>query len=165
MRISCCFCLFVLAMCTAMGRGQEDQQNRPTKTTLCVLAEQPEQYAGKMVAVRAKEMGKDFWIEDFANTSCSAWTQVIVVYPDQINPVPGFNLVRDDAFRKFFEEIQKGNTVEATYVGRFDVAFVWRDHKRISVGTDKGYGKKQKYGARLVLQSISEVVARPRYHR
>jgi len=110
-------------------------------------------------------MGKDFWIEDFTNRSCSSWTQVIVVYPDQIKPAPVFDLVRDDAFNKFFEEVRKGKNVEATYEGRFDAAYVWRDHKRISVGTDKGYGKKQKYGARIVLRSISEVVARPRYHK
>jgi len=110
-------------------------------------------------------MGKDFWIEDFTNRSCSSWTQVIVVYPDQIKPAPGFDLVRDDAFNKFLEEVRNGKNVEATYEGRFDVAYVWRDHKRISVGTDKGYGKKQEYGARIVLRSISEVVARPRYHK
>jgi hypothetical protein len=67
-----------------MGRGHADHRSSPIKATLCELAEHPEQYVGKMVAVHASEMGKDFWIEDFANKFCSAWTQVIVVYPDQI---------------------------------------------------------------------------------
>ena len=165
MRISCCFCVLLLAFYTPIGRRHADQLSAPIKATLCELAEHPEQYAGKMVTVHASEMGKDFWIEDFTNRSCSSWTQVIVVYPDQIKPAPGFDLVRDDTFNKFFEEVRKGKNVEATYEGRFDAAYVWRDHKRISVGTDKGYGKKQKYGARIVLRSISEVVARPRYHK
>jgi hypothetical protein len=165
MKLSFCFCILLLAFCIAMGRGDAHPQNAPIKASLCELAEHPDQYAGKMVSVHASEMGKDFWIEDFTNKSCSAWTQVIVVYPDQTKPAPGFDLVRDDAFNKFFEEVRLGRNVEATYEGRFDVAYVWRDHKRISVGTEKGYGKKQKYGARIVLRSISEVVARPRYHK
>jgi hypothetical protein len=164
MKTSLCFWALFLALYTTMGRGNADQQSQqsaPINPTLCDLAEHPEQYAGKMVAVHASEMGKDFWIEDFTNKSCSSWTQVVVVYPDQIKPAPGFDLVRDDAFKR--------RNVEATYEGRFDVAYVWRDRKRISVGTDKGYGKKQKYGARIVLRSISEVIARPRprprYHK
>ena len=165
MKLSSCFCVSLLAFYTAMGRGRADSQSAPIKVTLCELAEHPEQYAGKMVAVHASEMGKDFWIEDFTNKSCSAWTEVVVVYPDQIRPAPGFDLIHNDAFNKFFEAVRQGRNVEATYEGRFDVAYVWRDHKRISVGTDKGYGKKQKYGARIVLRSISEVVARPRYHK
>ena len=114
-----------------------------------------------MVAVHASEMGKDFWIEDFNNSPCSAWTQVAVVYPDQVRPSPGFDLVRDDAFNKFFEEVRKGRNVEATYEGRFDVAFVWREHKRIDVGSEKGYGRKHRYGARIVLHKISDVISHP----
>lgn len=165
MRISCCFCVLLLALYLAVGRGHSEEQSVPIKVTLCELAEHPEQYAGKIVAVHSSEMGKDFWIEDFTNKSCSSWTQVIVVYPDQVKPAPGFDLVRNDDFNKFFEEVRKGKNVEATYEGRFDVAYVWRNHKRISVGTEKGYGKKGKYGARIVLRRISEVVARPRYHK
>ena len=168
MRTSFWICVLLSALCTAMGRGQTEQQSQQStaiKTTLCDLAEHPEQYAGKMVAVHATAMGKDFWIEDFANKSCSSWTQVTVVYPDQIKPDPGFGLVHDDALDKCFEVVRKGTSVEATYEGRFDVAYVWRDHKRVSVGTQNGYGKKGKYGARIVLRNISEVVARPRYHK
>jgi hypothetical protein len=162
---SCCFCALLMVLYSAVRRGHAEGQSAPIKVTLCELAEHPEQYAGKMVAVHASEMGKDFWIEDFTNKSCAAWTQVIVVYPNQIKPAPGFDLIRDDAFDKFFEEVRKGMNVEATYEGRFDVAYVWRDHKRISIGTEKGFGKKGKYGARIVLRNITEVVARPRYHK
>ena len=163
MKISRSDSLLLLALCAAIGQGHADDQGAPIKVTLCELAEHPEQYAGKMVAVHASEMGKDFWIEDFTNKPCSAYTPVIVVYPDQVKPTAGFNLVRDNAFNKFFEDIRKGMRVEATYEGRFDVAYVWRDHKRIEVGSDKGYGKKNRYGARVVLRRISDVVSRPRH--
>jgi hypothetical protein len=163
MKISWSCSVLLLGLCAVIGQGHADEQGAPIKVTLCDLAEHPEQYAGKMVAVRASEMGKDFWIEDFTNKPCSAYTPVIVVYPDQIKPAPGFDLVRDDTFNKFFEEVRKGRYVEATYEGRFDVAYVWRDHKRIGVGSDKGYGKKHRYGARVVLRRISDVVSRPRY--
>ena len=63
MKLSSCFCVSLLAFYTAMGRGRADSQSAPIKVTLCELAEHPEQYAGKMVAVHASEMGKDFWIE------------------------------------------------------------------------------------------------------
>ncbi len=157
-------CVILLAF-HVLGQEQMQQQSAPIKTTLCELAEHPEQYAGKMVAVHASEMGKDFWIEDFNNPPCSAWTQVIVVYPDQVRPSPGFALVRDDNFNKFFEEVRKGRNVDATYEGRFDVAFVWREHKRIEIGSEKGYGKKQRYGARIILHKISDVVSHPHYHK
>jgi hypothetical protein len=165
MKISSWLCVLLLALYTAMGRGQTDQQSAPIKTTLCELAEHPEQYTGKMIAAHASEMGKDFWIEDFTKKSCSAWAQVMVVYPDQIKPAPGFDLVRDDAFNRFFEEVRKGRNVEATYEGRFDVAYVWRDHKRIDVGSEKGYGKKHRYGARIVLHQISDVVSHPHHSK
>lgn len=163
MRKSLSFFVLLLALYTLLGRATAEQKNAPIKATLCELAEQPEKYAGRMVAVHANEMGKDFWIEDFTNKSCSSWTGVIVVYPDLVKPAPGFDLLRDDAFNKFFEEVRKRKSVEATYEGRFDVAYVWRNHKRIDVGSDKGYGKKHRYGARIVLRQISDVVSRPRY--
>src|SRR5262244_940969 len=123
MRIPSTFCALLLVFYASVTQAQTEQENAPIKTTLCDLAEHPEQYAGKMVAVHATEMGKDFWIEDFASKPCSAWIQVIVVYPDRIKPSPGFGLVRDDEFNKFFEEVRKGRNVDATYEGRFDVAY------------------------------------------
>jgi len=135
------------------------------KTTLCDLYQHPEKYAGKLVHVHASVSGKDLWIDDFQKEACPAWTNVTAVYPHQVQPPPGFSFAEDESFAKFQDALHKGMNVEATFEGRFDVAFVWRDHKRISVGSDKGYGKKHKFGARLVLQRVSEVVARPRYHK
>src|SRR5690242_17862824 len=98
MKIRSTFFALLLAVCAGVVQAQTGQENVPIKVTLCDLAEHPERYAGKIVAVHATEMGKDLWIEDFVNKPCSAWTQIIVVYPDRIKPPPGFALVRDDAF-------------------------------------------------------------------
>jgi len=53
--------------------------------------------------------------------------------------------------------------IDATYEGRFDAAFAWRDHKRVRVGPDgeNGYGKKHEYDARIVLRQVSDVWAKP----
>ena len=165
MRVLWYLCFLSLAFCRAAEERHRGQQSAPTKVTLCELAEHPDWYAGKIVAIHATEMGRDFWIEDFTKKCSSSWADVIVVYPNQIKPRSEFDLVRDEPFNTFFEEVRKGNNVEATYEGRFDVAYVWRDHKRIWVGTDKGYGEKHNHGARIVLRSISEVVSRPRYRK
>ena len=156
--------LFILfsAFYDPFSQERPDQQSTPVHATLCELAEHPEQYAGKMIAVHANEMGKDFWIEDFSNKTCSAWTQVMVVYPEQVKPSPGFDLIRDDVFDRFFAEMRKGQNVEATYEGRYDVAYVWRDHKRIDVTSQKGYGKNHRYGARIVLHRVYDVLSHPR---
>ena len=150
----------LVTLWVAIGQGlAQDLVLSPIKVTLCDLAEHPERYAGRMVVVRASEIGPEFGIEDFTNKACSSYTPVVVVFPDQVEPTPGFGLVRDEAFNKFFEEVRKGKHVEATYEGRFDVAYVWRDHKLIYVGSGKGYGKNYKYGARIVLHRLSDVVS------
>lgn len=137
------------------------QMETPLKVTMCELYEHPEQYAGKMVTVRASVAGNDLWIDSFEQKACPTWTQVVVIFPDQVKPEPGFGLVRDDSLTKLLDSVRGGKGVEATFEGRFDAAFVWRDHKKIAVGTDAGYGKKNRYGGRIVLQRVSDVVVLP----
>jgi hypothetical protein len=115
-------------------------------------------------SVRASVAGNDLWIDSFDQKACPSWTQVVVVFPDQLKPEPGFRLVRDDSLTKVLESIRKGKGVQATFDGRFDVAFVWRDHKKIPVGTDEGFGKKHRYGGRIVLERVSDVLVLPRSH-
>ena len=133
-----------------LSNGQLVEKDPPIKASLCEMYEHPEQYSGKMVEVHAK-VGGDFWINDLGEKTCSAFTEVIVVYPKQVSPPPGFDLVLDDSITKLNENIRTGKYVEATFQGRFDVAFVWRDHKKIVVGT------------RIVLRKVSDVVIRPGY--
>ena len=141
------------------------QMDTPLKATMCELYEHPEQYAGKMVMVRASVAGNDLWIDDFEQKACPSWMQVVVVFPERIKPEPGFNLVRDDSLTKLLDGVREGKGVEAMFEGRFDAAFVWRNHKKIAVGTDAGYGKKNRYGGRIVLREVSDVLARPKPRR
>jgi hypothetical protein len=145
-----------------------NKQDTPLKVTMCDLYEHPEQYAGKMIEVRANASGSDFSLGDFSNQkSCSAYMRLHLEFPQDIKPTPSFDLIRDDAANNFLGKMHEGMNVIATYEGRFDPAFVWRDQKRIRVGQgiEKGYGKKHRYDGRIVLQKISDVLARPIPHR
>ena len=55
--------------------------------------------------------------------------------------------------------------IDATYEGRFDAAFAWRDHKGIKLGqgnvNEEGYGKKHDYDGRIVLHQLSDVRSKP----
>jgi hypothetical protein len=158
-------CVLFLASCTFCW-GQ-DAAN-PVETTLCDLYQHAEQYAGKMIKVRGGSVG-ELRIEDLLHDShaepCPAYIRIVVVFPDQVQPAPGFQLVRDESYEKLEEALHyKGPIhIDASYEGRFDAAFVWRDHKRIRVsqGEDKGYGKKHEYDARIVLRQVSDVWAKP----
>ena len=82
--------------------------------------------------------------------------RIIVVFPDQVNPTPAFTLVQDDSYEKLRKALSYPGPIhiDATYEGRFDPAFAWRDHKRIKLSQDseKGYGKKHNYDGRIVLR-------------
>lgn len=158
-----CAC-FVLLPGYGLCWGQE--ASKPVETTLCDLYQNPEQYAGKMVKVRGSG---GLRIEDALHDShaepCSAYMRIIVVFPDQVKPAPGFQLVQDESYKKLAQALHYPGSmhIDATYEGRFDAAFAWRDHKRIKVGhgEDEGYGKKHEYDARIVLRQVSDVWATP----
>jgi hypothetical protein len=145
--------------------AQSPNETLPAKTSLCQLAQNPEAFNGKMVQVRASAMGvaiKDLWIDDFEQKpACSAWMGVIVVLPEQIRPHSGFDVVRDASFHEFCDKIRTMN-VHATFEGRFEAVYTWKDHKRIWIASAKGqrgFGRKGRYGGRIVLSRVSDVVA------
>jgi hypothetical protein len=152
-------CVLLLAQCAICG-GQHVAG--PIEVTLCDLYQHPEQYAGKMVKVRGAVGRNDLSLDDFSET-CPAYMRVIVVYPNRIKPSPGFELIRDKSFKQLEDAIyQQGPVhIDATFEGRFDAAFYWRDHKRIAVGQGqlKGYGKKHNYDGQIVLHQVSDVAA------
>jgi hypothetical protein len=153
-----------LAFLSPSIAAQSPDENVALRVSMCDLYENPEQYAGKIVTVTASVVGSDLSLDDFSNEKrCSAYMRVHLEFPGDVKPMPGFDLIRDEAFNKFFDDLHKGMNVLATYEGRFDPAFVWRDRKRIRVSQDeeKGYGKKHQYDGRIVLHRISEVVGRP----
>jgi hypothetical protein len=151
--------VFLFAPYTVLCYGQMDA---PLKVTMCELYEHPEQYAGKMVEVRASLMGSDLALDDFSNQNpCPAYMKVHLEFPKEVKPAPGFDVTHNQAYDELFQKMRLGMGVEATYVGRFDPAFVWREHKRVRVGesTAQGYGKKGRYDGRIVLREVSDVVA------
>ncbi len=156
--------LFLLALYAVLSYGQMDKQDTPLKVTSCDLYEHPESYAGKMIVVRASVSGADLALDDFSNQKpCSAYMRLHLEFPQEVRPAPTFDVLRNDAYDELFEKLHQGMNVIATYEGRFDPVFVWRDQKRIRVGdgADKGYGKKHRYDGRIVLRNVSAVLGRP----
>ena len=105
----------VLLFCIAIARWSSAQSQLDaeaiTKVSICDLYTDPARYQGKTVAVHVSLAGSDLWIDDFSQPPCSYWTNVVLVYPEQVKPNPDF------------------------------------------------FGRKHTYGARIVLQRISDVTA------
>lgn len=141
---------------------------KPVEVTLCDLYQHPDQYHGKMVKVRGSSVDNlhlEDMLPDSPSQSCPDYMRLVVVFPNQVRPAPGFQLVEDEAFKKLAEALRFLGPIhiDATYEGRFDPVFVWRDHKRIRVGegNENGYGKKHEYDGRIVLRQVSDVWAKP----
>jgi hypothetical protein len=134
-----------------------------TKTTLCELAQFPNQYTGKMVEVRANVSGSELWITDLKE--CPSFMGVILVMSYQVKPRPSFETMRDDMFNRVFEELGKGKWVVATFEGRFDGVYTWKNQKQIwiSEGKEKftGFGRNGLAGGRIILRRISDILALP----
>jgi hypothetical protein len=134
----------------------------PVKASLCDLYTHPEQFAGKMIEVRASLVGhRDPSVESPASSRqepCSAYMGIVLEFPDKVAPRPPFDLERDAAFQKYQDALQKPMRIEATLVGRFDPVFVWKDKHRLRVGEGTGFGKKHSADARFVLRSMADVM-------
>ncbi len=154
-------CLLIL-LSASFARAQSQNGDAPVKVTMCDLYTDPQKYAGKMIEVRATIRNRDLRIEQptFApQPSCAApgYMTIGLELPQNVSPKPDFDLIRDESFQKYTEALQKPLRVEATLEGRFDPAFIWRNHKRERVGEGEGYGKKHSEDGRLVLHKVSDV--------
>ena len=145
------------------GLAQTPLESGPSKVTLCDIYRYPAAYVGKLVRVHASVTGSDLAIDDFSGSRCDYWTTTIVVLPDEAKPKPDFVLFQDDSSRAFFDALHDGKNVEATFNGRFDAIFIWHDQRKLYLPGSyerKGFGKNHRYGAQIILKSISDVVAR-----
>ncbi len=99
-RLICGGVLLVAGYITCWGQDGA----KPTPLTMCELYEHPEQYSGKMVKVRGGSLGAELSISnvtlDGPVKTCSAFLDIIVLFPWQVNPSPGFDVVRDDLAAK-----------------------------------------------------------------
>jgi hypothetical protein len=167
MKITVQFCLLTLVIAQALGFCQAERDNMPIKATLCELAKNPEQYIGKMVEVKASVAGNDLWIDDFENKStCGCWMGVIVVLTEKTKPNPDFDTVKDESFKRLFEDLRAGMDVQATFEGRFEAIYTWQNQKQICLSNagkqQKGFGNKGQYGGRIILHRVSDIVSRRR---
>jgi hypothetical protein len=159
-------CCLLLVISPLVCRGQVENEPVAVKATLCDLAQHPEQYIGKMVEVRASVAGNDLWIDDFEQKpACPSWMGVILMLPEQMKPKVDFEVVRDEPFNQLFVDLRKGMNVLATFEGRFEAVYTWRNQKQIWIGEgkekSKGFGKKGQRGGRIVLHRVSDILARP----
>ena len=148
----------------APGFCQADCKGEPIKVTLCELAENPDQYIGKRVQVRAFVIGSDeIWLRD-AQT-CTCYMGIIAVLTDDTKPRPDFVTKKDESFKKFIDDLNRGMNVLATFEGRFEAVYTFQDKQQIwingSKNKKKGFGKKGEYGGRIILHRISDVLSRP----
>ena len=136
--------------------------DEPIRTTMCDLYSHPDQYVGKMVAVRAGVKAADLWMWDLTG-ECASWMNVMVSLPQQTQPPSDVLLIRDLAFQKLFDSLHAGMNVQATFEGRFEAVFTWHDKTRITIGnpSQRGFGKRHQYDGRLILSRVSDVTARP----
>ena len=146
--------------------GEADAEPTAMRATLCDLAQRPEQYIGKLVEVPASVSGNDLSIDDFEQKpACPSWMGVILVLPEQMKPKPDFDVVRDDPFNQFFADLRKGMNMQATFEGRFEAVYTWRNQKQVWIGEGganrKGFGKRGQYGGRILLRRVSDLLARP----
>lgn len=158
--------LFFLGVATTavLGQSLAERQFAAEKLSLCDLAQHPEQYNGKLVEIHASVTGTDLSIDDFEqNPACASWIGVLIVLPGQVTPKPTFDVIRDAAFNRLFAALHNGMNVQATFSGQFDAVYTWKNHKQVWIGgrEARGFGKNGKYGGRIVLHRISEVLARP----
>lgn len=160
-RTHSCTTLLLLLLIGGAILGQE-QRRGAVKATFCDLYTEPQKYAGKMVEVQALLYGyRDPTLEPLSpqNESCPGYMRIGLAFPQDIKPRPDFGLVKDESFKTFEHAWQQGMRVGATFEGRFDPVFVWRDRKRVRVGEGEGFGGKHLGDARIVLRRVSNVTA------
>jgi hypothetical protein len=140
------------------------ESEKPEEVTLCDLYQHPEQYAGKMIKVRGGSVSGleiEDLLHDTPSKPCPAYMTIVVVFPHQVEPAPGFQLVQDEAQKKLAEALRSSVAIkiEATYAGRFDAAYVWREQKRIPVSAQEGKhpAQKQDWDGRIVLRQVFDV--------
>lgn len=154
-----CLVFLVLTFCLT-GRTQVGVQVPAMRVTLCDLAKEPDKYAGTMVKVSASVGGRrEPVLNDFATPQpCPTHIMVLLVFPEDVKPVPEFDLEKDGSFEKFQAALSNSVNIDATFEGRFDSVFALKDGKRVRIA--RGYGKKKLAQGRLVLRKVSDVAVR-----
>ena len=147
----------------------------PSVSLACQILANPGAYNGKMVEVRGSFRRTTKW-NAIESRDCEG--EILLVPPTDasVRPPAEFQ-IRDDqsfrSFRSYSEELLGGDTsrsyiankrykyeVEATFVGRIDSADVILASGKAQALP--GFGPRGEFRARLVLKSVSDVVANQR---
>jgi len=154
--ISLVLCLGIGYLCAADAEV--------VKTTMCSLWESPGEYAGKMVEVRANVIATDMsylWI-DFQGCPLEVgYMHLLAALPERVQPRPDFELEENSSAVELREALGRHVAIIATFEGRFEPVFVWRNQQRIRVGEGEGFGRRQDYDGRIIVRRISEVETLP----
>jgi hypothetical protein len=180
----CAVWVIVTVAPVAFGQVRAD---KPIKTTLCRLLKAPEQFAGKMVQIRAAirtgieridDSSPYYEVSLLSDLSCSAtvWFARPGMTGSPSTPTDTSIVVRqDNGYRRMIDLVSKqyeptsGKTVTvcincplfsvtATVIGRFEHI---KKEPEPSAHALAGFGPLKAYDSQLVVQSVSEVVATP----
>jgi len=170
--------VFVVLPGIAVAQVEADE---PIKTTLCELVKDPVRFSGKMATMRGRVL---IAFEDFeldatrcnVNTIGQVWLEygkgpkkqpTIWCCGDMV-PRDPLAVVQDGEFRRFHhnlttEKSAKQYKVTATLTGRFDAvrAEPCPGDSRARCCPTGGFGHLGMACARLVIESVSDVVAQP----
>ncbi len=169
--------VFLLAILSTLPLGGQTSTTKgvPLTADACEILANPSRYNGKLVKVRGNYRRTAKW-SGIEKASCS--DEILVVEPSDpsIMPPASFQILEDDAYRSFkksSEELLPGDAnaeyeanlrykyeVVATFIGRLDSADV-----RLPTGKTEslpGFGPQERFRVRLVLKSVSGVIATPR---
>lgn len=150
----------VLALVLALCCGAQEPREA-TNVDICDLVQRPDDYAGKIVRLRADVSSG--WTkperpiaalsikQPFSSIRCH--TELKVVLPERTAHTEGVELRRDDSFRSLEQALHMSMTTTATFQGRFE-----------STAHVKS-GKTRQVGMRLVLEAVSDVDARVVYKK
>lgn len=149
--------LFPFAL-TAAALWPQRIAETPERVTLCELAAAPAKYDGTMIAVRASVIGfKEQQLEDYEHR-CGSYIVIVLEYPKDVRPSPGFDLIEDDSLRAFRRANGRYPLIDATFEGRFDSAVVVR--KGAPVRVCRGFGNADRAQGRLVVRRVYDVVTK-----
>jgi hypothetical protein len=167
------FAMLILFLVAAGTYSSDDV----TEATVCQILADPVSFNGKMVKVRGRVVtGFEFF--DIQGQWCGGQSinGITLAYPEEagLKPAPPFTLRRDAEFEGFqrtlTEKVRKIGPlsycyryeVTATITGRLDgveKAGIIQDSSGKVIAV-QGFGHANRYRARLVIQSVSEVVAK-----
>lgn len=143
-RISILVALSAVFICKSAA-----QTGEPVRADFCFAIQQPGEFAGKRIEVRALQtkLKKGEW-----GLLGDCWPPVLLVLPTDVSPKPGFSLESTPALDMLIAARNERVSFTATFVGRFD----WDGSRMLQGAVKMGPFGKSKMSMRFVLQRVSD---------